>query len=691
MNDSKGVIMDDIDHIISFIPVMAGRVMPNMVLAYGNDLLAQHIGKLSSDVSGRPLVDVIRPQGFALLEAAIQQGMFGEVVDYEAMLHFPDLGRTKVRVRVVPHHDQENQVVGVLFFILDNTQALLAELHQADLKQIFHALDHHAIVSATDVHGTIILVNDKFCEISGYERDELIGQNHRMVNAGRHSPAFFEQMWATISVGEVWQGEICNRAKDGSLYWVRSTIVPFVDETGLPAKFISIRTDVTSIKNAEEENHRLAFYDPLTNLPNRRMLIQRLTELSAQTVGQGTHAGVMLIDLDDFKKVNDVYGHSVGDTLIFEVANRLRALGREGDTVAYMGGDEFMLLFHNLGHNDDEATRRMRLIETKVVAELSRPHHITFDHGNASMEIHCSACIGGCIVSQMTLSPQEILRRTDMALSHAKTSGRRRTAYFQNSMDESMTHRFRLEQDLTEAIKREQFVLHFQPIVDHEGCTLGLEALIRWLHPKQGLISPATFIPIAESSDRIVSIGWWVMEQACFQLGRWQDQPERHHLWIAVNVSAKQLCEGSFVLDLESLLKRSGAPASQLCLEITETVLLEGQGFGLIQTFAAIRSLGIRLSLDDFGTGYSSLSYLKSLPLTKVKIDQMFVRSLLDSPKDQAITEAILDLADKLGLSVVAEGVETQGQFELLSNLGCQQFQGYLFGRPAPLDKLIIR
>lgn len=678
--------MSSIDQILALTPVMAGRVTPDMVLAFGNDLLGQRVGKNSSEISGQPLVAVIRPQGFALLEAAIQKALSGEVVDYEAMLLFPDIGRRRVRVRVIPQRGPDQEVIGAIFFNVDDTRALLGEMHQAELKQMFFALDHHAIVSAADVNGTITLVNDKFCEISGYEREELIGQNHRLVNSGRHPPTFFEQMWDTITAGQVWQGEICNRAKDGSLYWVHSTIVPFVDETGLPTKFISIRTDITGIKAAEEENRRLAFYDPLTNLPNRRLLMKRLAEMSAETVGRGHRAGVMLIDLDDFKKINDVYGHSIGDAILDEVAQRLRALEREGDTAAHVGGDEFMLLLYKLGRSEDEARHRLRQLEAKVVAALSRPYHLSFDQGHASMEVHCTASIGGCMVGPEGISPQEILRRADLALSHAKISGRRRSAYFETFMDEDLTHRFRLEQDLSHAKERGQFVLHYQPIVNREGAILGLEALIRWVHPELGLISPATFIPIAESSDRIVSIGWWVMEQACRQLGIWSHQPGKQHLWIAVNVSAKQLGEPRFVEDLQSLIERSGAPASQLCIEITETVLLEGQGFGLSETFAAIRALGIRLSLDDFGTGYSSLSYLKSLPLTKVKIDQTFVRSLLESPKDQAITEAVLDLANKLGLNVVAEGVETQGQFELLERLGCRQFQGYFFARPATLD-----
>jgi len=677
-----------IDELLAVLPVMAGRVTPSMILAFGNEPLGRRVGKTSAEISGQPLVNVIRPQGLHLLQEGILKALSGEMVDYQAVLNFPDIGRRRVSVRVIPHRGLDDQIYGAIFFNVDDTPALQAEQHQAELRQIFQALDHHAIVSAADVHGTITMVNDKFCEISGFTREELVGQNHRKVSSGRHSSDFFEKMWSTIAAGNVWQGEVCNRAKDGSLYWVHSTIVPFVDESGLPTHYISIRTDVIGIKAAEEENRRLAFFDPLTHLPNRRFLMQQLAEMGKEVGGPKTRAGVALVDLDDFKKINDVYGHSVGDAILVEVANRLRTLERDGDTVAHIGADEFMLLFPKLGTQVEEANSRLSYLVGKLTEVLNRPHQLTFDHGNASMEILCTASIGVCAVGLEALSPQELLRRSDLALSHAKMSGRRRSAYFDPVMDEGLTNRFRLEQDLSQALERSQFVLHYQPIVDREGSIRGLEALIRWNHPELGLVSPAAFIPIAEASDRIVSIGWWVMEQACRQLGAWRSHPDKLHLWIAVNVSAKQLCESRFVPELKRLLEVTGAPPSQLCIEITETVLLEGQGFGLAQTFTDIRALDIRLSLDDFGTGYSSLSYLKSLPLTKVKIDQSFVRSLLESPKDQAISEAVLGLAVKLGLSVVAEGVETHGQFELLDRMGCNQFQGYYFGRPAPLEVL---
>lgn len=678
-----------IDSILDFFPVMAGRVTPDMTLAFGNEALASRVSKTAAQISGEPLSNVVRPEGLPALQEGIRQALeTGQVVEYEKVLDFADWGRQLVKVRVVPDEGPGGQILGATFFAKDETLALQAERHQEELKQLFYALDQHAIVSVANTNGDITLVNDKFCEISGYAREELVGHNHRKVNSGHHAQTFFEKMWATITGGEVWQGEICNRAKDGSLYWVNSTIVPFLDGEGLPTHYVSIRTNVTAIKTAEQENRRLAYFDPLTHLPNRRHLMERLAQIGRGAEHLHSRAGVVLVDLDGFKKINDVYGHTVGDAILLEVANRLRGLEREAETVAHLGGDEFILLFPNLSLDKNEAEIRLRYLVGKALDTLNRPYHLAFCLGTASMEIRCTASIGACTTDIEPLARSELLKRVDLALSIAKSSGRHKAAYFDTSMDDQLTYRFRLEQDLSHALERSQFALHYQPIVNREGNVEGLEALIRWNHPERGLVSPGDFIPIAEASDRIVSIGWWVIEQVCRELGKWRHQPNRQYLWIAVNVSARQLRNPRFTQELKRKLDEWGASANQLVLEITESLLLEGHVQALTQTFEEIRALGIRLSLDDFGTGYSSLSYLKSLPLTKVKIDQMFVRSLMENPKDHAITEAVLALAAKLGLSVVAEGVETQGQFELLDRMGCQHFQGYLFGRPAPLDSL---
>lgn len=544
------------------------------------------------------------------------------------------------------------------------------------------ALDAHAIVAITDANGIITYVNDKFCALSQYARHELLGRTHNIVNAGHHPPKFFDNLWATISQGRVWQGEICNRAKDGSHYWVYSTIVPFVGEDGFPEKYISIRADITALKHAEHEAQHLALYDPLTHLPNRRLLLDRLKQVQAASARTGQYFGMLSLDLDGFKQVNDLYGHQQGDQLLQQVGQRLKMRLRATDTAARMGGDEFIVVLQDLGVDDEEAAAALQAIEHKLREAIMRPY-------DGAGRMHDDAVVtspstGGVVACGQKLSGQDLLHYADLALYRAKANGRNCFVLFEEALKAEADRKSSLEYDMRFAIERGEFQLYYQPIVNREQCTIGMEALIRWNHPVRGLVPPGEFIELAEQSGHIIPIGWWVLETAVAQLRRWHTDPDRTAWSLSVNVSAKQLQHPHFADSLLQLIARSGINPSKLCLEITETALLSGLDKKLVDKLCAMRDMGLQFALDDFGTGYSSLIYLKQLPLSRLKIDKSFVQSLLHEHKDQSITRAVLLLAQELNMFVIAEGVETPEQFDYLHPAGCQGFQGYLFGRPTP-------
>jgi diguanylate cyclase (GGDEF)-like protein len=445
-------------------------------------------------------------------------------------------------------------------------------------------------------------------------------------------------------------------------------------------RFILLSRDITSRKIAEDEIKYLAYYDFLTQLPNRRLLYDRLKHAMASTVRNKKYGALLIIDLDNFKTLNDTLGHDVGDLLLQNVSERLTACVREGDTVARLGGDEFVVMLEDLSEAIQEAADSTKIVGEKIAARLNQPYQLV-DHPYL-----ISASIGATMFSNVDLSVDDLLKRADLAMYQAKMAGRNTMRFFDPEMQAAVMKRAEIEAGLREAIPKQQFRLHYQAQVTSNGDLTGVEALIRWEHPKMGMVLPDEFISVAEESGAILALGTWVLETACHQLALWAVQPEMAHLTISVNVSARQFHARDFVNQVLDILSSAKANPQRLKLELTEGLLATDLKDVTVK-MTALKESGIGFSLDDFGTGYSSLSYLKRLPLDQLKIDKSFVRDLIIDPNDAAIANTVVALSQSLGLRVIAEGVETEAQRHLLASFGCFDYQGYLFSPPLPLEE----
>ena len=528
----------------------------------------------------------------------------------------------------------------------------------------------------------IVFVNEAFERRTGYSPEEVLGRTPRLLQGPATQRAELDRIRTAMEQWQPARVDLINYKKSGEAFWVDLEVSPVWDEVRKLTHWVAVGRDITERKTAEEKIQYLAFYDPLTRLPNRQLLLERLhTALS--DVDRPREGALMFIDLDNFKVLNDTLGHQKGDQLLQQVAERLRSCVARDDTVARLGGDEFVILLENSGHKPLEPAEGARVVSERILAKLGEPYML-------SGHLHHSTCsIGVTLFGRAPWSVSELLKQADLAMYQAKNSGRNTVRFFDPEMQAVVTANATLATDLREAWREGQFLIDYQPQVGADGRMTGVEALLRWRHPNRELVPPAHFIPTAEETSLIVPIGRWVLEQACAQLVEWSKHPQRSHLSIAVNVSVRQFRDPEFVDEVMTAIANSGIAPHKLKLELTESLLADGIEV-TVAKMGSLKAMGVTLSLDDFGMGYSSLSYLKRLPLDQLKIDREFVKDILTDANDAAIARTIIGLAQSLSLGVIAEGVETQAQRAFLAQQGCYEYQGYLFCKPLPIDELEV-
>lgn len=541
-------------------------------------------------------------------------------------------------------------------------------------------------ITVTDVNGIIIGVNHAFTKITGYTAEEVIGKNPSMLQSDRHDANFYAAIWESIRQTGGWKGEIWNQRKNGEVYPEHIIITAVKDQDNIVTHYVATFDDITLTKLAADEVERLAFYDPLTDLPNRRQLLNRLHQALASSTRHNRAGAVLFIDLDNFKALNDIFGHHRGDLLLQQVAQRLMVCVREDDTVARLGGDEFVVILEDLSEDIETAAAEARTACVKILTTLNQPYQLD------GREYCSSSSIGVVLFRGHRNSVDELLKRADIAMYQAKMAGRNTLRFFDPEMQTAVTARVALEAELHQALSEKQFTFYFQLQVNHTGNVIGAEMLIRWQHPKRGLISPLDFIPLAEEIGLILPVGHLALKVACEQLKKWEAHSLTQHLQLAVNVSAYQFHQPDFVEQIAALIKETAINPSKLKLELTETVVLSNIN-NTIFKMNALKELGVGFSMDDFGTGYSSLSYLTKLPFNQLKIDQSFVRNIGVKLTDTVIVQTIIGMTNNLGMEVIAEGVETETQRAFLEQHGCRLYQGYLFSKPVTLAEfeLLLR
>ena len=631
------------------------------------------IDKTAFGASYEAFLNVIHPEDRDRVNQAYTNSLETRV-PYEIAhrLRMPD-GRIKwVNERCETFYDEQGKAIRSSGTVQDVTERKMAEESLRLYANVFEHSAEAILITDSDQH--ILAVNPTFTRLTGYTIDEIRGENPHILSSGLTSPETYRAMWTAVGEAGYWQGEIVDRRKDNTLYpkWMSISVVRDIE--GHITHYVASFTDITERKVAEARISQLAYHDALTGLINRFSLQSQLEQALHMAHREQRALAVIFLDLDRFKIINDTLGHAVGDDLLKEVSNRLRDSVRGSDIVARLGGDEFVVVLTEV----EDATAAARLAD-KILHTLAQNYRI------GKNELHSTASIGLAFYPDDGEDVETLMKNADTAMYHAKSVGRNNVQFFTTEMNQAAMKRLMLEQDLRVAVEAKQFELHYQPQLNsRDGRAVGVEALVRWRHPHNGLIFPAEFIPMAEETGLILQLGEWVLDEACRQLRAWRDHGVKD-VTIAVNLSAHQLHSPVLLEQVAQALEKNGLTGSDLELEVTESVAMHDPAAS-ISKLKALRDLGVRLSIDDFGTGYSSLSYLKLLPIHTLKLDQSFVRDIETDSNDVAICTATIALAHNLGLAVIAEGVETEAQRLLLTSHHCDFMQGYLFSRPLPAE-----
>lgn len=646
-------------------------------LVRANSAFYRMLGIDSASSVGQYFADLVYPEGeqsncriCQALEAR-REGVFTMEPDDAGN---PTGRPLEVTLKLV--HDSSGIATGMVMVLNDLTRIRQTEQRLRQSATVFENTADGVII--TDADNNIIDVNRAFTEITGYGREEVLGKNPRILRSQCHDKNFYQALWNTLNTTGKWHGEIWNRRKDGSIYPEWLTISNVHEEGGKRTNYVAVFADISAVKRSQEQMEHLAHHDALTGLPNRLLFNDRLSHALNHAQRNRLMLAVTFLDLDRFKNINDSLGHQVGDALLKQVAKVLVRSVRQEDTVARIGGDEFILLLENV-HEVKDAM----VAAEKLMLALNEPFTLE------GQEIHVAASMGISLYPRDGVDASTLLRNADAAMYRAKEGGRNAYQFYTRELTQNAIERVVVENSLRRALDQDELTLFYQPQIDlHTGHIIGIEALVRWQHPELGIVSPAKFIPVAEDCGLIHGIGDWVLRTACAQATRWLKKGLNFG-HIAVNVAGRQLQRGGIVNTVRTALNESGLPFPMLELEVTENFIMR-EAEHAIHQLEALRELGVVLAIDDFGTGYSSLSYLKRLPINKLKIDQSFVRDIPEDPNDIAISNAVIALGHSLQMTVIAEGVETSEQVQFLKEAGCHEAQGYFYSMPLSSEKMEV-
>nr|WP_294838782.1 bifunctional diguanylate cyclase/phosphodiesterase [uncultured Methylotenera sp.] len=672
-----------IQKVLDCLPSVIGYWDKSLKNRLANKAYEHWFGIEASQLRGKYIWELLGDDLYRLNLPHIEAALRGEPQAFERVIPNTDGRRRRHSLTNYIPDVRDGEVKGFFVLLTDISAIKEAEAALRGSEERFRSMvqDQTEVISRLRADGTYLFVNDVYCRFFGKSEQEMIGSTWKPVVYPEDLQHVADEL-ATLSVANpvvMIENRVLSGA--GEVRWMQFSNRGIFNEQGQLTEIQSVGRDISDRKRVEEEVQKLAYKDPLTGLSNRRLMLDRLRIALATSARSMQYGALLFLDLDKFKVINDTQGHGDGDLLLVEVAKRISACVREVDTVARQGGDEFVVLVERLGDSLEEASRTVAKIAETIRLALAEPYQIN------NMHIHSSSSIGISLFCGQDKDVDELIKRADMAMYQAKDGGRNRTRFFDPQMQELVEVRASLESDLHNALETEQFELHYQLQVNHENKPIGAEALIRWLHPQRGMVSPAHFIPVAEESALILNIGHWVLDEACRQIAVWSTNEKMCDLVLAVNISAQQFKQTHFVDQVIAAIHKHGIDPSRLKLELTESVALDDITDVIAKKNLLRQKVGVTLSLDDFGTGFSSLSYLKRLPLDQIKIDQSFVRDITTDKSDAVMVKTIIDMAQNFSLNVIAEGVETEAQLSFLKQHQCMAYQGYLFSKPLPIEQ----